>query len=337
MRLLVTGGAGFIGSNFIRYWLEKYSEDEIFNLDLLTYAGNLENLAGLDDAYGRRYGFALGSITDTDFVDRLFRQFKPDVIVNFAAESHNSRAILNPTIFFQTNLIGTQTLLDVAQKYEISRFHHVSTCEIYGDLPLNSAEIFSEQTSYRPNTPYSASKAGADLAVLAYHQTFGLSVTISVCCNNYGPYQNIEKLIPLFISKAICNQPLTLYKSSQNKREWLAVEDHCRAIDLIIRQGKSGERYNVGSQTEKSVEEIADSILQILGKPQSLKTYVPDRPGHDRRYLLDSRKIQQELGWKLETDFETGLKNTVGWYINHRQWWQQSQLSQIREDRWDEQ
>ena len=334
MRLLVTGGAGFIGSNFIRYWLEKYGEDEIFNLDLLTYAGNLENLAGLDDAYGRRYGFALGSITDTDFVDRLFRQFKPNVIVNFAAESHNSRAILNPTIFFQTNLIGTQTLLDVAQKYEISRFHHVSTCEIYGDLPLNSAETFSEQTSYRPNTPYSASKAGADLAVLAYHQTFGLPVTISVCCNNYGPYQNIEKLIPLFISKAICNQPLTLYKSSQNKREWLAVEDHCRAIDLIIRQGKSGERYNVGSQTEKSVEEIADSILQILGKPQSLKTYVPDRPGHDRRYLLDSRKIQQELGWKLETDFETGLKNTVGWYINHRQWWQQSQSSQIREDRW---
>ncbi|MCH2573885.1 dTDP-glucose 4,6-dehydratase [Candidatus Poribacteria bacterium] len=334
MRLLVTGGAGFIGSNFIRYWLEKYGEDEIFNLDLLTYAGNLENLAGLDDAYGRRYGFTLGSITVTDFVDRLFSQFKPDVIVNFAAESHNSRAILNPTIFFQTNLIGTQTLLDVAQKYEISRFHHVSTCEIYGDLPLNSAETFSEQTSYRPNTPYSASKAGADLAVLAYHQTFGLPVTISVCCNNYGPYQNIEKLIPLFISKAICNQPLTLYKSSQNKREWLAVEDHCRAIDLIIRQGKSGERYNVGSQTEKSVEEIADSILQILGKPQSLKTYVPDRPGHDRRYLLDSRKIQQELGWKLETDFETGLKNTVGWYINHRQWWQQSQSSQIREDRW---
>ena len=334
MRLLVTGGAGFIGSNFIRYWLEKYGEDEIFNLDLLTYAGNLENLAGLDDSYGHRYGFTLGSITDTDFVDRLFSQFKPDVIVNFAAESHNSRAILNPTIFFQTNLIGTQTLLDVAQKYEISRFHHVSTCEIYGDLPLNSAETFSEQTSYRPNTPYSASKAGADLAVLAYHQTFGLPVTISVCCNNYGPYQNIEKLIPLFISKAICNQPLTLYKSSQNKREWLAVEDHCRAIDLIIRQGKSGERYNVGSQTEKSVEEIADSILQILGKPQSLKTYVPDRPGHDRRYLLDSRKIQQELGWKLETDFETGLKNTVGWYINHRQWWQQSQSSQIREDRW---
>ena len=334
MRLLVTGGAGFIGSNFIRYWLKKYGEDEIFNLDLLTYAGNLENLAGLDDAYALRYGFTLGSITDTDFVDRLFSQFKPDVIVNFAAESHNSRAILNPTIFFQTNLIGTQTLLDVAQKHEISRFHHVSTCEIYGDLPLNSAETFSEQTSYRPNTPYSASKAGADLAVLAYHQTFGLPVTISVCCNNYGPYQNIEKLIPLFISKAICNQPLTLYKSSQNKREWLAVEDHCRAIDLIIRQGKSGERYNVGSQTEKSVEEIADSILQILGKPQSLKTYVPDRPGHDRRYLLDSRKIQQELGWKLETDFETGLKNTVGWYINHRQWWQQSQSSQIREDRW---
>ena len=334
MRLLVTGGAGFIGSNFIRYWLEKYGEDEIFNLDLLTYAGNLENLAGLDDSYGRRYGFTLGSITDTDFVDRLFSQFKPDVIVNFAAESHNSRAILNPTIFFQTNLIGTQTLLDVAQKYEISRFHHVSTCEIYGDLPLNSAETFSEQTSYRPNTPYSASKAGADLAVLAYHQTFGLPVTISVCCNNYGPYQNIEKLIPLFISKAICNQPLTLYKSSQNKREWLAVEDHCRAIDLIIRQGKSGERYNVGSQTEKSVEEIADSILQILGKPQSLKTYVPDRPGHDRRYLLDSRKIHQELGWKLETDFETGLKNTIDWYINHRQWWQQSQSSQIREDRW---
>ena len=334
MRLLVTGGAGFIGSNFIRYWLEKYGEDEIFNLDLLTYAGNLENLDGLDNTHGSRYGFTLGSITDTDFVDRLFRQFKPDVIVNFAAESHNSRAILNPTIFFQTNLIGTQTLLDVAQKYEISRFHHVSTCEIYGDLPLNSAETFSEQTSYRPNTPYSASKAGADLAVLAYHQTFGLPVTISVCCNNYGPYQNIEKLIPLFISKAICNQPLTLYKSSQNKREWLAVEDDCRAIDLIIRQGKSGERYNVGSQTEKSVEEIADSILQILGKPQSLKTYVPDRPGHDRRYLLDSRKIQQELGWKLETDFETGLKNTVGWYINHRQWWQQSQSSQIREDRW---
>ena len=337
MRLLVTGGAGFIGSNFIRYWLEKYGEDEIFNLDLLTYAGNLENLDGLDNTYGSRYGFTLGSITDTDFVDRLFCQFKPDIIVNFAAESHNSRAILNPTIFFQTNLIGTQTLLHVAQKYEISRFHHVSTCEIYGDLPLNSAEIFSEQTSYRPNTPYSASKAGADLAVLAYHQTFGLPVTISVCCNNYGPYQNIEKLIPLFISKSICDQPLTLYQSSQNKREWLAVEDHCRAIDLIIRKGRDGERYNVGSQIERSVEEIADSILQILGKPKSLKTYVPDRPGHDRRYLLDSRKIQQELGWQPETDFETGLKNTIDWYINHRQWWQQSQLSQIREDRWDEQ
>ena len=337
MRLLVTGGAGFIGSNFIRYWLEKYGEDEIFNLDLLTYAGNLENLDGLDNTYGSRYGFTLGSITDTDFVDRLFCQFKPDIIVNFAAESHNSRAILNPTIFFQTNLIGTQTLLHVAQKYEISRFHHVSTCEIYGDLPLNSAGIFSEQTSYRPNTPYSASKAGADLAVLAYHQTFGLPVTISVCCNNYGPYQNVEKLIPLFISKSICNQPLTLYQSSQNKREWLAVEDHCRAIDLIIRKGRDGERYNVGSQIERSVEEIADSILQILGKPKSLKTYVPDRPGHDRRYLLDSRKIQQELGWQPETDFETGLKNTIDWYINHRQWWQPSQLSQIREDRWDEQ
>ena len=337
MRLLVTGGAGFIGSNFIRYWLEKYGEDEIFNLDLLTYAGNLENLDGLDNTYGSRYGFTLGSITDTDFVDRLFCQFKPDIIVNFAAESHNSRAILNPTIFFQTNLIGTQTLLHVAQKYEISRFHHVSTCEIYGDLPLNSAEIFSEQTSYRPNTPYSASKAGADLAVLAYHQTFGLPVTISVCCNNYGPYQNVEKLIPLFISKSICDQPLTLYQSSQNKREWLAVEDHCRAIDLIIRKGRDGERYNVGSQIERSVEEIADSILQILGKPKSLKTYVPDRPGHDRRYLLDSRKIQKELGWHPETDFETGLKNTIDWYINHHQWWQQPQPSQIREDRWDEQ
>ena len=334
MKLLVTGGAGFIGSNFIRYWLSKHIEDAIFNLDLLTYAGNLENLNDLDQIYDDRYGFALGSITDTDFVDRLFEQFQPNVVVNFAAESHNSRAVVNPTIFFQTNLIGTQTLLHVAQKHGVDRFHHISTCEVYGDLSLDSVETFCEQTAYQPNTPYSASKAGADLAVLAYHQTFGLPVTISICCNNYGPYQNVEKLIPLFTSKAICHQPLTLYQSSQNKREWLAVQDHCRAIDLIIRQGKNGERYNVGSEVERSVEEIADIVLRILDKPPSLKIYVPDRPGHDRRYLLDSRKIRQELGWQPETKFEIGLENTIAWYIDHRKWWQHSQEDQIREDQW---
>ena len=334
MKLLVTGGAGFIGSNFIRYWLNKYLEDSIFNLDLLTYAGSLENLKDVAEKYGNRYDFALGSIIDTDFIDRLVDQFQPDVIVNFAAESHNSRAILNPTIFFQTNLIGTQTLLQIAHKHNVSHFHHISTCEVYGDLALDSDATFNELSPYRPRTPYNASKAGADHAVSAYYETFGLSVTISICANNYGPYQNVEKLIPLFTTRAICNQPLTLYRSSQNKREWLAVEDHCRAIDLVIRSGKRGEKYNIGSGVEKSVEEIAEIVLRTLNKPNSLKTYVPDRPGHDRRYLLDSTKVRRELGWQPEIDFEDGLRDTIAWYVDNPRWWQAAQHPQIREDQW---
>ena len=308
MKLLVTGGAGFIGSNFIRYWLNKYLEDSIFNLDLLTYAGSLENLKDVAEKYGSRYDFALGSIIDTDFIDRLVDQFQPDVIVNFAAESHNSRAILNPTIFFQTNLIGTQTLLQIAHKHNVSHFHHISTCEVYGDLALDSDATFNELSPY--------------------------SVTISICANNYGPYQNVEKLIPLFTTRAICNQPLTLYRSSQNKREWLAVEDHCRAIDLVIRSGKRGEKYNIGSGVEKSVEEIAEIVLRTLNKPNSLKTYVPDRPGHDRRYLLDSTKVRRELGWQPEIDFEDGLRDTIAWYVDNPRWWQAAQHPQIREDQW---
>ena len=323
MKLLITGGAGFIGSNFIRYWLQRYSNDSIINLDLLTYAGNLDNLADVAQNYPERYNFVQGSILDARSVDNLLGKHSPDVIVNFAAESHNSRAVLNPHAFFETNVMGTQTLLDLALKHEIARFHHISTCEVYGDLPLDSPEKFTEEHPYRPRTPYNASKAAADHAVRAYFETYHLSVTISNCSNNYGPYQHPEKLIPLFTTNAIADKSLPLYRSSQNRREWLHVSDHCRAIDLIIQEGKVGETYNIGSGVEKSVEEITDIILDTLDKPATLKIYVPDRPGHDRRYLLDSSKIRKELGWEPEIDFESGLRKTISWYVKNRAWWEE--------------
>ena len=259
MRLLVTGGAGFIGSHFIRYWLENYPKDSVVNFDLLTYAGNLENLTDVIKKFGDRYAFVKGDITDISAVESVFTEHKPDVVVNFAAESHNSWAIIDPCRFFRTNILGTQTLLEVARRKGVDRFQHVSTCEVYGDLPLDSDEIFTEQSSCRPQTPYNASKAGADHAVQSYYHTFNIPTVISRCSNNYGPFQFPEKVIPLFTTKALEGQPLPLYEHSQNKREWVYVLDHCRAIDLMIHQGKIGEVYNVGTGTEKTVEEIADS------------------------------------------------------------------------------
>lgn len=339
MKLLITGGAGFIGSNFIRYWLQRYSNDSIINLDLLTYAGNLDNLADVARNYTERYDFVQGSILDARSVDKLLGKHRPDVMVNFAAESHNSRAVLNPRAFFETNVMGAQTLLDLALKHEIARFHHISTCEVYGDLPLDSQEKFTEEHPYRPRTPYNASKAAADHAVRAYFETYHLPVTISNCSNNYGPYQHPEKLIPLFTTNAIADKSVPLYRSSQNRREWLHVSDHCRAIDLIIQEGKVGETYNIGSDVEKSVEEITDIILDTLDKPATLKIYVPDRPGHDRRYLLDSSKIRKELGWEPEIDFESGLKGTICWYVKNRTWWeemrQQAGAEAVKEEGWE--
>ena len=321
MKLLVTGGAGFIGCNFIRYWLQRYPNDSIINIDLLTYAGNLNNLADISETYPNRYSFVRGDIGDYDCVDDLIAEHRPELIVNFAAESHNSRAVLNPRLFFETNVMGTQMLLELARKYKVSRFHHISTCEVYGDLALDSPIMFTENHPYRPRTPYNASKAAADHAVRAYFETYGLPVTISNCSNNYGAYQHPEKVIPLFTTHALDDKPLPLYRNSLNRREWLAVSDHCRAIDLIIWKGNIGETYNVGSGVEQSIEEIADGVLAALDKPQSLKTYVPDRPGHDRRYLLDSSKIRRELDWEPQVDFQSGLQETTQWYAENREWW----------------
>lgn len=322
MKIIVTGGAGFIGSNFIRYWLEKYPTDSVCNLDALTYAGNLESLSDVASKYPQNYEFAKGDIADFNFVDSLVKRFRPDVIVNFAAESHNSWAVLNPTIFFKTNVMGTQTLLEVCRENKVPRFHHISTCEVYGDLPLDSSESFSENSPLRPRTPYNASKAGSDLAVRAYFETYHLPVTTSNCCNNFGPYQFPEKIIPLFTTNLLDQQKVPVYKSSQNKREWLYVIDHCKAIDLILKKGKIGETYNVGSGLEKSVDEITEVILKELNQPDSMKESVEDRPGHDRRYLLDSSKIKNELGWKPEVEFEEGVKQTIKWYKDNRDWWE---------------
>ena len=339
MKLLVTGGAGFIGTNFIRYWLKEYPDDVMVNLDRLTYAGNLSNLTDIVVAYPDRYVFAHGDILDDVFVSGLIKTHQPEVIVNFAAESHNSRAILNPRQFFETNVMGTQVLLDAARQYSVSRFHHISTCEVYGELPLDSSDVFAETAPYRPQTPYNASKAAADHLVNAYFHSFGLPITISNCSNNYGPYQHPEKLIPLFTTNAIQDLPLTLYRSSHNRREWLHVDDHCCAIASVIHNGKIGETYNIGSGVEKSIEEISDFILDVLEKPKNLKTYVPDRPGHDCRYLLDSEKIVRELGWKPKILFEQGMRQTIQWYVKNREWWekiqQDAKTENVQEDKWE--
>jgi dTDP-glucose 4,6-dehydratase len=318
--IFVTGGAGFIGSNFVRYWVEKYPDDMIVNYDLLTYAGNLENLKGIDSGK-ERYAFVRGDIANYDLLVHLFERYRPDYVVNFAAESHNSRALIDPSSFFQTNVVGTQKLLMACRDAEIPRFHHISTCEVYGDLPLDSPEQFSETSPYRPRTPYNASKAGADMAVRAYYETFSLPMTISNCSNNYGPYQFPEKLIPYFTLRLLQGEKIPLYKSSLNRREWLHVLDHCRAVDLILRKGRVGETYNIGSGIEKDVEAVSDLLLKTLGLGQDRKQYVPDRPGHDRRYLLDSSKIRNELWWRDEVRFEDGFRATIEWYKQNDWWW----------------
>jgi dTDP-glucose 4,6-dehydratase len=318
MNILVTGGAGFIGSNFTRFWVERHPGDRVVVLDLLTYAGNRPNLDDVAD----RITFVQGDIGDFELAEQLLRAESIDVAVNFAAESHNSLAVLDPGLFFRTNVLGTQSLLEAARTVGIGRFHHISTCEVYGDLDLDSDELFTETSPYRPRTPYNASKAGADHAVRAYHETYGLPVTITNCANNYGPYQFPEKVIPVFVTSALDDQPLQMYASTENRREWIHALDHCAAIDAVLERGRVGETYHVGTGVERSIEEIADGVLAELGKPADLKTIIPDRPGHDRRYVLDWSKIRRELGWEPRIPFEQGLAQTVAWYADHRDWWE---------------
>jgi dTDP-glucose 4,6-dehydratase len=331
VRILVTGAAGFIGSNFVHYWLERHPDDSVVALDLLTYAGNRANLAGTEE----RVPFVQADIADLDIVENVMREHEIEAVVNFAAESHNSLAVIDPGRFFHTNVVGTQALLEASRRVEVDRFHHVSTCEVYGDLPLDSDESFTEDSPYRPRTPYNASKAGGDHAVRAYFETWGLPITITNCSNNYGPFQFPEKVIPLFVSNALDDRPLPMYASTENRREWLHVRDHCRAIELALDKGVAGETYNVGSAVEASIEEIADRVLELTGKPETLKTIVPDRPGHDRRYLLDSSKIGRELGWEPEIGFEDGLRETVEWYADNRAWWEPlRERLQVEETAW---
>jgi dTDP-glucose 4,6-dehydratase len=327
--ILVTGAAGFIGSNFVRWWLKRHPDDHVVALDKLTYAGDPRNLEGL----GVR--LAVCDICDLEPTARLLAEEQIDTVVNFAAESHNSLAVVDPGRFFRTNVLGTQALLEASRRHGVSRFHHVSTCEVYGDLPLDSDDAFTEESPYRPRTPYNASKAAADHAVRAYFETFGLPMTITNCSNNYGPQQFPEKVIPLFVTNALDDRELPLYASTQNRREWLHVDDHCRAIELVLEQGREGETYNVGSGVERSIEEIADLALGLTGKPESLKTIVPDRPGHDRRYLLDATKLRRELGWEPEVSFEDGLRATVDWYAANRAWWEPlRERAPVRETEW---
>jgi dTDP-glucose 4,6-dehydratase len=318
MHLLVTGGAGFIGSNFVRYWTERHPDDRIVVLDALTYAGNVENIV---DLIGPNVRFVRGDIGNQQLVELLLEEESISTVVNFAAESHNSLAIVDPARFFRTNVLGTQALCDAARAVGVERFHHISTCEVYGDLPLDSDDAFREEYPYRPRTPYNASKAGSDHVVRSYAETFGLPITITNCCNNYGPYQFPEKVIPLFISRAFDNEALPLYASTANRREWLHVIDHARAIEAVLERGREGETYLVGSGVEASITEIADAVLEEMGRPSSLKTIVPDRPGHDRRYLLDSTKARRELGWAPTIDFGSGLRATVQWYLENEKWW----------------
>ena len=321
MKLIVTGGAGFIGGNFVHYMLQEHPGDQIICLDKLTYAGNLSTLADVMDH--PNFQFVKMDICDRDSVYGLFEKEKPDVVINFAAESHVDRSIENPEIFLQTNIIGTSVLMDACRKYGIQRYHQVSTDEVYGDLPLDRPDLFfTEETPIHTSSPYSSSKAGADLLVMAYYRTYGLPVTISRCSNNYGPYHFPEKLIPLMIINALHDRPLPIYGDGLNVRDWLYVEDHCRAIDLIIRKGKVGEVYNVGGHNEMRNIDIVKLICQELGKPESLITHVTDRKGHDRRYAIDPEKIYRELGWLPETKFADGIKKTIQWYLTHQKWWE---------------
>ena len=321
MKILVTGGAGFIGGNFVHYMLQQHREDQILCVDKLTYAGNLSTLADVLDQ--DNLTFVRLDICDREGIYNLFEKERPDIVINFAAESHVDRSIENPEIFLQTNIIGTSVLMDACRKYGIVRYHQVSTDEVYGDLPLDRPDLFfTETTPLHTSSPYSSSKAGADLLVLAYHRTYGLPVTISRCSNNYGPYHFPEKLIPLMIINALHDQPLPVYGDGLNVRDWLYVEDHCKAIDLIVRKGRTGEVYNVGGHNEMRNIDIVKLICQELHKPESLITHVTDRKGHDRRYAIEPTKIHDELGWLPETTFTTGLKKTIQWYLTHEAWWQ---------------
>ena len=320
MNIIVTGGAGFIGSNFIYYMLKKHPADRIICVDKLTYAGNLETLEAAMEK--KNFKFIRADIADRQAVYRIFEQEKPDIVVNFAAESHVDRSIENPEIFLQTNVIGTSVLLDACRKYGIDRYHQVSTDEVYGDLPLDRPDLFfTEETNLKTSSPYSASKAGADLLVMAYHRTYKIPTTISRCSNNYGPYHFPEKLIPLMIINALSDKKLPVYGDGKNVRDWLYVEDHCRAIDLILQKGRVGEVYNIGGHNERANIDVVKTILKELGKPEDLIEHVTDRKGHDRRYAIDSTKIHTELGWEPETKFEDGIKKTVKWYLEHRDWW----------------
>ncbi|AYB41928.1 dTDP-glucose 4,6-dehydratase [Paenibacillus lautus] len=326
MRLLVTGGAGFIGSNFILYMMQQHPDYKITNMDALTYAGNLENLESVEKE--ANYTFIQTDIADKQAVDQIFQQ-GIDVVVNFAAESHVDRSILEPEVFVNTNVLGTQVLLDASKKYGVTKFVQVSTDEVYGSL--GETGLFSESTPLAPNSPYSASKAGGDLLVRAYHETFGLPVNITRCSNNYGPYQFPEKLIPLMISRVLNDEPLPVYGDGMNIRDWLYVEDHCSAIDLVIHQGRVGDVYNIGGNNERTNIHIVKTILEELGKPETLIQFVEDRPGHDRRYGIDPTKIMKELGWKPKHNFESGIKETITWYLSNEEWWTRIQSGEYRE------
>ena len=321
MTILVTGGAGFIGTNFVYYQLQHHPEDQVVCLDALTYAGNLENLT--EALKNPRFRFVRGDIADREAVNALFEEEKPDIVVNFAAESHVDRSITQPELFLRTNIMGTQVLMDACRKYGVQRYHQVSTDEVYGDLPLDRPDLFfTEDTPIHTSSPYSASKASADLLVLAYFRTFHLPVSITRCSNNYGPYHFPEKLIPLMITRALNDQSLPVYGKGENVRDWLYVEDHCAAIDLVMRKGREGEVYNVGGHNERTNLDVVKTVLRELGKPESLITFVTDRPGHDRRYAIDPSKIHAELGWLPRTKFDDGIHQTVQWYLDNRQWWE---------------
>ena len=321
MKILVTGGAGFIGGNFVHYMVNKYPDDEIVNLDLLTYAGNLETLKPVEEK--KNYRFIKGDIADRSFIMELFEKEKFDIVINFAAESHVDRSISDPSIFVKTNVMGTVVLLDACRTYGVKRFHQVSTDEVYGELPLDRPDLFfTEETPLHTSSPYSSSKASADLFVMAYYRTYGMPVTISRCSNNYGPYQFPEKLIPLMISRALAEEPLPVYGKGENVRDWLHVLDHCIAIDLIIRNGKEGEVYNIGGHNERTNLEVVKTIIKALNKSEDLIQYVTDRPGHDQRYAIDPTKMEKELGWKPIYTFDTGIQETIEWYLTNKDWWQ---------------
>jgi dTDP-glucose 4,6-dehydratase len=329
-KILVTGGAGFIGGNFVHYMLKKYDVYKIICVDALTYAGNMNTLEPVMN--NTNFKFIKADIADRSAVFKIFEKEKPNIVVNFAAESHVDRSIENPGLFLQTNVIGTGVLLDASRKYEAERYHQVSTDEVYGDLPLDRTDLFfTEETPIHTSSPYSASKASADLLVQAYYRTFKLPVTISRCSNNYGPYHFPEKLIPLMIINALNDKQLPVYGKGKNVRDWLYVKDHCSAIDMIIHEGRIGEIYNIGGHNERTNLEVIKTILKELNKPDSLIIFVTDRPGHDMRYAIDPTKIKDELGWESDTLFEEGIKNTVKWYLENREWWENIISGEYRE------